>query len=110
VAYTDIVAGSPVLLTSPTSANITAVARRRPSLPPASGDRINVELSVEPAAPARSHDQRSQLQRQYVFDVSYITSGGRQYVGRRRVTKKSWDHRRTETLLLVRERHPPVHR
>jgi len=93
VAYTDIVAGkAQVLLTSADVSDITQWST--PAIvAPASGDRINVELSVEPGSGRldlmtndRSYSGNT------LFDVSYITSadGGSTW-STTRVTKTSWD-------------------
>ena len=93
VAYTDIVKGrAQILLTSASASNIadwtppTVVA-------PGAGDRINVEMSIEPGsgridlmANDRSWTSNS------LFDISYFRSddgGGSWSV--QRVTKSSWD-------------------
>jgi len=93
VAYTDIVGGlAQILLTYANVADITKWTT--PAIvAPASGDRINVELSVEPSSGRldimtndRSYTGNT------LFDVSYITSsdGGNTWTTRR-VTKQSWD-------------------
>jgi hypothetical protein len=93
VAYTDIVGGkAQVFLTYADVAGITKWST--PAIAaPASGDRINVELSVEPGSGRldmmtndRSYTGNT------LFDVSYITSadGGRTWATQR-VTKTSWD-------------------
>ena len=93
VAYTDIVAGkAQVLLTYADVSDITQWST--PAIvAPASGDRINVELSVEPGSGRldlmtndRSYTGNT------LFDVSYITSsdGGATWATTR-VTKSSWD-------------------
>ena len=93
VAYTDIVGGlAQILLTYANVADITKWST--PTIvAPASGDRINVELSVEPSSGRidmmtndRSYSGNT------LFDVSYITrSGGDTTWSTTRVTKKSWD-------------------
>src|SRR2546422_5304323 len=93
VAYTDIVANkAQVLLTYADVADITTWSTPAIAAPP-SGDRINVELSVEPSSGRldlmtndRSYTGNT------LFDVSYITSadGGRTW-STTRVTKTSWD-------------------
>ena len=93
VAYTDIVNGlAQILLTYANVADITKWST--PTIvAPASGDRINVELSVEPSSGRidmmtndRSYSGNT------LFDVSYITrSGGDTPWSTTRVTKKSWD-------------------
>jgi hypothetical protein len=93
VAYTDIVAGKAQVFL--TYANVSDVTKwTTPAVvAPASGDRINVEVSVEPAS--GRIDMISQ-DRSYsgntLVDVSYITSadGGNTW-STTRVTKTSWD-------------------
>jgi hypothetical protein len=93
VAYTDIVRGKAQVLL--TYAEVTDIASwSTPAIvAPASGDRINVELSVEPSsgrldlmANDRSYSGNS------LFDVSYMTSsdGGASW-SMARVTQASWD-------------------
>ena len=93
VAYTDIVGGlAQILLTYANVADITTWTTPV-IVAPGSGDRINVELSVEPSSGRldmmtndRSYTGNT------LFDVSYITSsdGGNTWTTRR-VTKTSWD-------------------
>ena len=93
VAYTDIVNGKAQILL--TFANVSDITKwSTPAVvAPASGDRINVELSVEPGSGRldlmtndRSYSGNT------LFDVSYITSadGGNTWTTTR-VTKSSWD-------------------
>ena len=93
VAYSDIVAGKAQILL--TSANVSDVTTwTTPAIvAPAPGDRINVELSIEPVSGRldlmtndRSYTGNT------LFDVSYITSadGGKTW-STTRVTKTSWD-------------------
>jgi hypothetical protein len=93
VAYTDIVAGRAQILL--TSANVgTLTSWTPPSIvAPGAGDRINVELSIEPAsgridmmANDRSWSGNT------LFDISYFTSSdhGASFTSQR-VTKTSWD-------------------
>ncbi|HYX80805.1 MAG TPA: sialidase family protein [Gemmatimonadales bacterium] len=93
VAYTDIVNGTAQIFL--TSADVRAITKwSAPAVvAPASGDRINVELSVEPSngrldlmTNDRSYTNNT------LFDISYITSadGGRTW-STTRVTKSSWD-------------------
>jgi Neuraminidase (sialidase) len=93
VAYTDIVGGkAQILLTYADVRNITAWSTPA-VVAPASGDRINVEMSVEPAsgridmmANDRSYTGNT------LFDVSYITSSDHGTTwATTRVTKRSWD-------------------
>jgi hypothetical protein len=93
VAYTDIVGGKAQIFL--TYANVSDITKwtRPDSVAPASGDRINVELSVEPSSGRidmmtndRSYTNNT------LFDVSYISSsdhGGSWTT--QRVTKTSWD-------------------
>jgi hypothetical protein len=93
VAYTDIIAGkAQILLTYADVADITKWST--PAIvAPGAGDRINVELSVEPGsgrldmmANDRSYTGNT------LFDVSYFTSAdGGQTWSTTRVTKRSWD-------------------
>jgi hypothetical protein len=93
VAYTDIVSGKAQVFL--TWANVNDITKwTTPAIvAPASGDRINVELSVEQSSGRldlmtndRSYTGNT------LFDVSYITSanGGRTW-STTRVTKSSWD-------------------
>src|SRR5579859_1074564 len=93
VAYSDIVAGKAQILL--TYANVSDITKwTTPAIvAPAPGDRINVELSVEPSSGRidmmtndRSYSGNT------LFDVSYITSadGGKTF-STTRVTKSSWD-------------------
>ena len=93
VAYSDIVGGKAQILL--TYANVSDISKwTTPAIvAPALGDRINVELSVEPASGRidmmtndRSYSGNT------LFDVSYITSadGGTTW-STTRVTKSSWD-------------------
>ncbi len=93
VAYTDIVDGKAQILL--TYANVSDITKwTTPAIAaPAAGDRINVELSVEPNSGRldlmtndRSYSGNT------LFDVSYITSadGGTTWATTR-VTKSSWD-------------------
>ena len=93
VAYTDIVNGEAQVLM--TYANVSDITKWSAPVivAPASGDRINVELSVEPSSGRldlmtndRSYTGNT------LFDVSYITSadGGSTW-STTRVTKTSWD-------------------
>ena len=93
VAYTDIVNGqAQILLTSADAGNLA-----RWSVPqvvaPSSGDRINVEMSIEPGSgriDMMSNDRS--FSGNTLFDVSYIASadGGATWTTTR-VTKTSWD-------------------
>ena len=93
VAYTDIVANkAQILLTYADVADITKWSTPA-FVAPASGDRINVELSVEPSSGRldlmtndRSYTGNT------LFDVAYISStdGGGTWTTTR-VTKSSWD-------------------
>ena len=93
VAYTDIVNGKAQILL--TYANVSDITKWSTPVivAPASGDRINVELSVEPSSGRldlmtndRSYTGNT------LFDVSYITSAdGGQTWSTTRVTKTSWD-------------------
>src|SRR5712664_1763903 len=93
VAYSDIVGGLAQILL--TYANVADVTKWTTPVivAPASGDRINVELSVEPSS---GRIDMMTNDRSYtgntLFDVSYITSsdGGNTWTTRR-VTKTSWD-------------------
>ncbi|MFN2570075.1 MAG: sialidase family protein [Gemmatimonadales bacterium] len=93
VAYTDVVAGkAQILLTYANVADLTQWST--PAIvAPGSGDRINVELSVEPASGRLDlmTNDRS-FSGNTLFDVSYITSadGGKTW-STTRVTKSSWD-------------------
>lgn len=93
VAYSDIVGGKAQILL--TYANVSNISKwTTPAIvAPAPGDRINAELSVEPASGRidimtndRSYTGNT------LFDVSYITSpdGGKTWATTR-VTKSSWD-------------------
>jgi len=93
VAYTDIVAGRAQILI--TSADLAALGRwSAPQVvAPGTGDRINVEMSIEPGsgrmdlmANDRSWSGNS------LFDVTYFGSadGGKSW-SVQRVTKSSWD-------------------
>jgi len=93
VAYTDIVNGKAQILL--TYANVSDITQWSTAVivASASGDRINVELSVEPSSGRldlmtndRSYTGNT------LFDVAYITSadGGRTW-STTRVTKTSWD-------------------
>jgi hypothetical protein len=93
VAYTDIVAGTAqVLLTSADVANLSQWSAPQ-VVAPGGGDRINVEMSIEPTsgridmmANDRSWSGNT------LFDVSYIGSAdhGNSWT-LQRVTKTSWD-------------------
>jgi hypothetical protein len=93
VAYTDIVNGkAQVFLTYAQVSNIASWSTPQ-VVAPAAGDRINVELSVEPSSGRldlmtndRSYTNNT------LFDVSYITSsdGGATW-STTRVTTESWD-------------------
>jgi hypothetical protein len=93
VAYTDIVAGKAQILL--TYADVRNIAQwSAPAVvAPAAGDRINVEMSVEPGSGRidlmtndRSYSGNT------LFDVTYLTSadGGRTW-STARVTRTSWD-------------------
>jgi len=93
VAYTDIVGGTAQVLM--TYANVAAISQWSPAqvVAPAGGDRINVEMSVEPTtgridmmANDRSWSGNT------LFDVTYFGSsdGGTSWTTQR-VTKASWD-------------------
>jgi hypothetical protein len=93
VAYTDIVGGrAQVLLTYASVANLAAWSTPQ-IVAPGAGDRINVEMSVEPTtgridmmANDRSFSGNT------LFDVTYFGSkdGGLTWTVQR-ITKKSWD-------------------
>src|SRR6266536_624351 len=93
VAYTDIVNGKAQVLL--TYANVSDITKWSTPVivAPASGDRINVELSVEPSSGRLDlmTNDRSYAGNT-LFDVSYITSadGGSTW-STTRVTKTSWD-------------------
>src|SRR5881394_1509636 len=93
VAYSDIVNGKAQILLTSASAGDVSTWSAPQIVAPAPGDRINVELSVEPSSGRldmmtndRSYSGNT------LFDVSYITSadGGNTWTTRR-VTKSSWD-------------------
>jgi len=93
VAYTDIVGGKAQVLL--TYANVSDITKWTTSaiVAAASGDRINVELSVEPSSGRLDlmTNDRS-FSGNTLFDVSYITSAdGGQTWSTTRVTKTSWD-------------------
>ena len=93
VAYTDIVGGrAQIFLTSAAVANLATWTSPQ-VVAPASGDRINVEMSIEPTsgrldlmANDRSWSGNT------LFDITYFGSadGGNTW-SVRRVTKSSWD-------------------
>ena len=93
VAYSDIVGGkAQIFLTYAKVADLTQWSTPQ-VVAPASGDRINVEMSVDPASGRidmmtndRSYSGNT------LFDVSYIgsTTGGKSWTVQR-VTKSSWD-------------------
>ncbi|MDB4917886.1 MAG: putative neuraminidase [Gemmatimonadetes bacterium] len=93
VAYTDIVGGKAQIFL--TSANVSNLAKwsTAQTVAPASGDRINVEMSIEPTsgridlmANDRSWSGNT------LFDITYFGSadGGTTWAVQR-VTKSSWD-------------------
>lgn len=93
VAYTDIVGGTAQILL--TYANVANLSQWSPAqvVAPGGGDRINVEMSVEPTsgridmmANDRSWSGNT------LFDVTYIgsTDGGSSWTSQR-ITKSSWD-------------------
>jgi|SRR5579859_720567 len=93
VAYTDIVGGKAQIFLTYADAGAITKWSTPAIVAPASGDRINVELSVEPGSGRidmmtndRSYSGNT------LFDVSYITSadGGMTWTTQR-VTKSSWD-------------------
>ena len=93
VAYTDIVDGkAQIFLTYATVSDITKWTTPV-IIAPAAGDRINVELSVEPGSGRLDlmTNDRSYAGNA-LFDVAYLTSadGGRTW-STARVTKTSWD-------------------
>ena len=93
VAYTDIINGrAQVLLTWASTSNLSAWSAPQ-TVAPGAGDRINVEMSIEPGsgridmmANDRSWSGNT------LFDITYFESrdGGATW-GTRRVTKSSWD-------------------
>lgn len=93
VAYTDIIAGrAQVLLTSARLDNLSSWSAPQ-TVAPGAGDRINVEMSIEPGsgridlmANDRSWSNNT------LFDITYFGSfdGGRTWTTQR-VTKSSWD-------------------
>ena len=93
VAYTDIVGGkAQIFLTSARVSALTSWSAPQ-VVAPASGDRINVEMSIEPESGRidmmtndRSYSGNT------LFDVSYIGSrdAGKTWIVQR-VTKSSWD-------------------
>jgi hypothetical protein len=93
VAYTDIVAGrAQVLLTSAPLDTLSSWSAPQ-AVAPGAGDRINVELSIEPSsgridlmANDRSWSNNT------LFDITYLGSfdGGRTWTTQR-VTRSSWD-------------------
>ena len=93
VAYTDIVANKAQVFLTYADVNDITTWSTPAVVTPASGDRINVELSVEPSSGRldlmtndRSYSGNT------LFDVSYITSAdGGQTWTTTRVTKASWD-------------------
>ena len=93
VAYTDIVANKAQVFLTYADVNDITTWSTPAVVAPASGDRINVELSVEPSSGRldlmtndRSYSGNT------LFDVSYITSAdGGQTWTTTRVTKASWD-------------------
>jgi hypothetical protein len=93
VAYTDIVGGTAQIFL--TYANVSNLAQwSAPQVvAPASGDRINVEMTVEPTSGRidMMTNDRS-WSGNTLFDVSYIGSadGGKSWTVQR-VTKSSWD-------------------
>ncbi len=93
VAYTDIVAGTAQILL--TYADVSDITKWSTAVvvAPGGGDRINVELSVEPSSGRidMMTNDRS-FSGNTLFDVSYITSGdGGRTWSTTRVTKTSWD-------------------
>ncbi|MGZ6143911.1 MAG: hypothetical protein ACXWLM_11275 [Myxococcales bacterium] len=94
VAYTDIVGGrAQILLTSAPLANVFAPWAAPAAVAPGAGDRINVEMSIEPGsgridlmANDRSWSGNA------LFDVTYFGSanGGASW-SVQRVTRSSWD-------------------
>jgi hypothetical protein len=93
VAYTDIVAGkAQILLTSASVGDITNWTTPA-VVEPASGDRINVEMSIEPS---NGRIDMMTNDRSYtgntLFDVTYLTSADHGVSwSTTRVTKQSWD-------------------
>ena len=93
VAYTDIVAGqAQILLTWADAGSLSQWSAPR-IVAPSSGDRINVEMSIEPGSGRidMMANDRS-FSGNTLFDVSYIGSadGGATWATYR-VTKSSWD-------------------
>ncbi|HET9010350.1 MAG TPA: sialidase family protein [Gemmatimonadaceae bacterium] len=93
VAYTDIVNGlAQVLLTSASASDPTAWTPAQ-VVAPGAGDRINVEMSIEPGSGRidMMTNDRS-WSGNTLFDVTYLASGdGGASWSTRRVTQKSWD-------------------
>jgi hypothetical protein len=93
VAYTDIVGGTAqIFLTSANVSDLTTWSAPR-VVAPGVGDRINVEMSIEPASgriDMMSNDRS--WSGNTLFDVTYIGSadGGKTWAVQR-VTKTSWD-------------------
>lgn len=93
VAYTDIVAGKAQVLLTYADLDHLDVWSTPQIVAPASGDRINVEMSIDPSSGRidmmtndRSYSGNT------LFDVSYITSGdGGVTWATRRITRQSWD-------------------
>jgi len=94
VAYTDIVDGrAQILLTSAPLSNLFAPWSAPAVVAPGAGDRINVEMSIEPGsgridlmANDRSWSSNT------LFDVTYLgSSNGGASWSVQRVTKSSWD-------------------
>jgi hypothetical protein len=93
VAYTDIVNGlAQILLTSAAANDLTSWTNPQ-VVSPGAGDRINVEMSIEPASGRidMMANDRS-WSRNTAFDVTYFASsdGGASWSAQR-VTKTSWD-------------------
>jgi hypothetical protein len=93
VAYTDIVNGlAQVLLTSAPASDPTAWTPAQ-IVAPGAGDRINVEMSIEPGSGRidMMTNDRS-WSRNKLFDITYLSSrdGGTSWLAQR-VTQKSWD-------------------
>ncbi|AHG93068.1 putative neuraminidase (plasmid) [Gemmatirosa kalamazoonensis] len=93
VAYTDIVGGrAQILLTSASVSDLTRWTAPQ-VVAPGAGDRINVEMSIEPGSgriDLMANDRS--WTRNTLFDVTYLTSsdGGATWATQR-VTKSGWD-------------------
>ncbi|MCA1829538.1 MAG: sialidase family protein [Myxococcales bacterium] len=94
VAYTDIVGGrAQILLTSAPLSNVFAPWSKAGVVAPGAGDRINVEMSIEPGSGRYDlmANDRSWAANA-LFDVTYFgSSNGGASWSVQRVTKSSWD-------------------